>query len=151
RLAAMARIPVDVFEQRQKVFAEHLVVVGAAEPAAVAEIDELDAAMGTFGAAKDRLIRLDATFGFAGRDRRGILHVLLGTILTEVKFLELPLPQHLGDVQSRGIRTLHALVHGSLILTFAFAKSTLCILTGGQGVSRNGQNAACQAMEPRIS
>src|SRR6516164_8358408 len=44
RLAAMARLTVDVLQQRSQLLAEFLVVVRAAQPAGVAELDELDAA-----------------------------------------------------------------------------------------------------------
>src|SRR5437764_394 len=40
RLAAMARFAVNVFQQRRQFFAEFGVVVGTAQPAAVAEFDE---------------------------------------------------------------------------------------------------------------
>src|SRR6266540_4202364 len=46
RLAAVLGLAVDVLQQRRQLVAELLVVVRAAEPARIAELDELDAAQG---------------------------------------------------------------------------------------------------------
>src|SRR5262249_22052445 len=58
RLAAVSRLAVDVLEQRRQLLAEDLVVVGATEPTGVAELDELDAALGTIDLREGGIVRL---------------------------------------------------------------------------------------------
>lgn len=107
----MTRLAVNVFQKRHQLFTKHFVIVGAAKPAAVAKIDKLDAAVGTFVLPKEPLIGLSRDFGFADFRLLRLLHVFLSAVFAEVKLLELALAQHFGDVQRGGIGALHALVH----------------------------------------
>src|SRR4029078_1024179 len=88
RFAAMTRIPVNVLEQGQQFVAKDLVIMRPSKAAAVAKVDELDAAMGALGVAEDRFSGFDGGFGLALGRRRGILHVLLSAVLAEMQFFE---------------------------------------------------------------
>ena len=132
----MLDIAVDGFEQRQEFVPEGVVVVRAAEPAGVAELDELDAAHlalpvgrvgGDFGFGRGRLV------GLRGR----LVQVLFRAVLAEVQLLELVVGQHFGDVQRRLLRAPLAL-HGGHTAGPGVGRRIL----PGPGPDRKGAGAA---------
>jgi hypothetical protein len=112
RLARVFRgIAVDTFQERQELLTELFVVVRAAKPAAITELDELDATVGTFSVRQTRVLaRLFARTGLHGRlIAWRLIEILVGALLTQMEFVKLLFADHFGDVQSGGLGTLVAL------------------------------------------
>src|SRR5207249_1837774 len=103
RLADVARLAVDVLQQRRQLLAELLVVVRAAQPAGVAELHELDAAVRTLALVQRRGL-LALADGLAAQALEGplllrLVEVLIGTLFAQMQLFELAFAEHFGDVQ----------------------------------------------------
>ena len=100
---------------------KHLVIVGAAEAVIVAEIDELDAAIGAFLLTKEGFLEIAAGFG-GERLCRAIalrfLGVLLVALLADVVFFELALAQDFGDVHRGRAGAAFAFLHDRFLGAF---------------------------------
>src|SRR5208283_3763508 len=114
RLAGVSGVAVNILQEGQQIFAKLLVVIGTAEPAGVAELDELDAADRAFP-----LVHSAGLFGFltlrrfaafaARRLLLGLVQVLVGALLAQVQFFVLIVGQDFRDMQGGRLRTLLAL------------------------------------------
>src|SRR5262249_24807580 len=142
RFAAVLRLAVDILEEGNQVVAELLVVVGAAEPSAVAKLDELDAARRAF-----MLVEQPLLFAARLRNRRftgfllRIVEVFLGALLAKVKLLELFLAKHLRDVQDGLIVAFLALHRDPTLAVFAANCLSCAILTVRGNVSSKAGGA----------
>src|SRR5262245_65037469 len=101
----MPRGAVNTLEQRQQLGLERLVVVRAAKPTAVAEIDEFGS---TLVALLVRIPGQVARVGLLLLWRR-LIQVLLGTLVAEVIFLDIVFGVDLGDLQGCQFRAVLAL------------------------------------------
>ena len=138
RFAAMARVAVDILQQRQQIVAKNFVVVRTAEPAAIAKVDELDAAMGALGVAEDPSSASTARSGLPSRAGTDLACTFERSSRRNAT-LRISPAHHFRDVQGRGVRTLHALMHGSRILTNSPKGLLVHSNSGPDGLSRNGR------------
>ena len=104
----------DVLQQRRQLLAELLVVVRAAQPAGVAELHELDAAVRTLALVQRRgLLALADRLAAEALECAlllGLVEVLIGTLFAQMEFFELAFAEHFGDVQGGrvvALLTLH--------------------------------------------
>src|SRR5262249_698866 len=113
RLAAVLRLAVDVLQKRRQLLAKLLVVVRAAQPTRVAEINKLDPAH------RAVVVHRPGLFALLRRGRRsplragrlllGLVQILVRTFLAQMMFFKLLFAEDFRDVQGSGLRTLVAL------------------------------------------
>jgi hypothetical protein len=144
RLAAVARLTVNVLQERCQLLAELLIIVRAAQPAGVAKLDKFDPALRTFALVEGRRFFTFAQ-GLAGNTfdaalLLGLVEVFIGTLFAQMKLFELAFAKDFSDVQRGWIVALLALHCGDPRWLATLFVRSCAILTGGGKVSRKGES-----------
>src|SRR5262249_40599277 len=111
----MARLTMNVLQERGQLFTEFLIIVGAAEPAGIAKLDELDTANGALTLVEEiRFLALFKCSPLSLLNRSCLLRLieeLMVTLFAQVEFFVMFVAYHLGNVVGSRLSTLMALQH----------------------------------------